>query len=145
VGFFHYFAFYGNAAMRTIRVLARLSRRLFHILAKVLYPMALQIICVAWIVLLCLLLISKSNSRPAKLTIWQDLRDDGDQEIIFIILRAFSPRHDGTGPNKQRPENHQMRGMGVGTQECTSEGGGGIEAPNLEEGRERWRNGNGLA
>jgi hypothetical protein len=25
------------------------------------------------------------------------------------------------------------------------EGGGGIEAPNLEEGRERWRNGNGLA
>ena len=93
--------------------------------------MALQIISVAWIVLPCLLLISKSNSQPAKLTIWQDLHDDGDQEIIFIILRALSPRHDGTGANKQRPGNHQMKGMGVGTQECTRQRGRGDRGTNL--------------
>jgi len=53
------------------------------------------------------------------LTIWQDLRDDGDQEIIFIILHALSPRHDGTGTNKQCPGNYQMKGRGVGSRECT--------------------------
>ncbi len=121
--------------MGTITVLARLSRWLLHILTKVLYPMALQIISVAWIVLPCLLLISKSNSRPAKLTIRQDLRDDGDQEIIFIILRAFCPRHDGTGPNKQRTENHQMKGMGVGTQECTRRRGRGDRGTNPRRGK----------
>ncbi len=107
--------------------------------------MALQIISVAWIVLPCLLLISKSNSQPAKLTIWQDLRDDGDQEIIFIILHALSPRHDGTGANKQRPGNYQMKGIGWEHKNALVRGGGGIEAPTFEEGRERRQNGNGLA
>jgi len=55
----------------------------------------------------------------AILTSWQDLRIDGDQEIMFIILRALSPRHDGTGTNKQCPGNHQMKGRGVGSRECT--------------------------
>ncbi len=111
--FFHNLAFNGDAAMRTITVLARPTRRLLHILTKVLDPMALQAVSVVGIILPRLLLISKSNSRPAKLTIWQDLRNDGDQEIIFIILCALSPRHDGTGTNKQRPGNHQMKGRGV--------------------------------
>ena len=104
--------------------------------------MALQVVSVAGIVLPRLLLISKSNSRPAILTIWQDLCDNGDQEIIFIILRALSPRHDGTGTNKQRPGNHQMKGRGVGSKECTlsrRRGAhfgveGGIEALPLEGG-----------
>ena len=77
--------------------------------------MALQVISVAEIVLPHLLLISKSNSRPAKLTIWQDLRDDGDQEIIFIILRALSPRHDGTDTPRKPPD----EGGGVGSRICT--------------------------
>ena len=99
--FFHNLAFNGDAAMRTITILARPTRRLLHILTK---SMAPQVVSVAGIVLPRLLLIGKSNSRPAILTIWQDLRDDGDQELIFIILRALRPRHDGTGTNKQRPE-----------------------------------------
>ena len=111
--------------MRTITVFARPTHRLLHILTKVLGPMALQVVSVVGIVLPHLLLISKSNSRPAKLTIWQDLRNDGDQEIIFIILRALSQRHDGTGTNKQRPGNHQMKGRGVGSRECTLWRGGG--------------------
>jgi hypothetical protein len=77
-------------------------------LTKVLDPMALQVISVAGFVLPRLLLISKSNSRPAILTIWQDLHNDGDQEIIIIILGAQYPRHDGTSTNKQRPGNHQI-------------------------------------
>ncbi len=84
--FFHNLAFNGDAAMRTITVLAQPIRRLLHILTKVLGAMAPQVVSVAGIILPHLLLISKSNSRPAILTIWQDLRDDGDQEIIFIIL-----------------------------------------------------------
>ncbi len=88
-------------------------------MTKVLDPMALQAVSVAGIVLPRLLLICKSNSRPAKLTIWQDLCNDGDQEIIFIILRALSPRHDGTGTNTQCPGNHQMKERGVGSSECT--------------------------
>jgi len=63
--------------------------------------------------------VAKIIRRLAILTIWQDLCDDGDQEIIFIILRALSPRHDGTSTNKQRPVNHQMKGRGVGSRECT--------------------------
>ena len=112
--------FNGYAAMSTITVLARPTCRLLHILTKVLDPMAPQVVSVAGIVLPRLLLISKSNSRPAIVTIRQDLRDDGDQEIIFIILRALSPRHDGTaGTIKQRPEHHQMKGRGAGSRECT--------------------------
>jgi hypothetical protein len=117
--FFHNLAFNGDAAMRTITVLARPTRRLLHTLTKVLDPMALQVVSVAGFVLPHLLLISKSNSRPAILTIWQDLCDDGDQEIIFIILGALRPRHDGTGTNKQRPGNHQIKGRGVGSIICT--------------------------
>ena len=70
--------------------------------------------------------------RLAILTIWQDLRDDGDQEIIFIILRALSPRHDGTGTNKQRPGNCQMKGR-LWDQENALFGGGGAHTL---EGRE---------
>jgi hypothetical protein len=81
--------------------------------------MAPQVISVAGIVLPRLLLISKSNSPPAILTIWQDLRDDGDQDLIFIILRALRPRHDGTGTNNQRPKKHQINGRGVGSIICT--------------------------
>ncbi len=81
--FFHNLVFNGDAVMCMITVLARPTRRLLHILTKVLDPMAPQVVSVAGIVLPRLLLISKSNSRPAILTIWQDLRDDGDQEIIF--------------------------------------------------------------
>ena len=84
--FFHNLAFNGDTAMRTITVLARPAHRLLHILTKVLDPMALQVVSVVGFVLPGLLLISKSNSRPAIITSWQDLRDDGDQEIVFIIL-----------------------------------------------------------
>ena len=117
--FFHNLAFNGDAEMRTITVLALPTGRLLHILTKVLDPMAPQVVSVAGIVLPRLLLISKSNSRPAIVTIWQDLRNDGDQDIIFLILRALIPRHDGTSTNKQRPGNHQMKGWGVGSRECT--------------------------
>jgi hypothetical protein len=124
--FFHNLAFNGDAAMSTITVLTRPTGWLLHILTKVLDPMAPQVVSVAGIVLPRLLLISKSNSPPAIVTIWQDLRDDGYQEIIFIILCALSPRHDGTAcTNKQRPGNHQMKGRGAGSRKCTLSRGRG--------------------
>jgi hypothetical protein len=104
--------------------------------------MALQVVSVARIFLPRLLLISKSNSRPAKLTIWQDLRDDGDQEITFIILCAPSPRHDGTGTQPAAPRKPPNEGERCGIKRMHSlegEGhalwrGGGIEALPLEGG-----------
>ncbi len=44
------------------------------------------------------------------------------------------------------PRKPPDEGDGCGNTRMHSlEGGGGIEAPNLEEGGERWQNGNGLA
>jgi hypothetical protein len=108
MSFFHNLAFNGDTAMRTITVLARADPSASSYFDKVLDPMTLQVVSMVGFVLPRLLLISKSNSRPAILTIWQDLRDDGDQEIVFIILGAQYPRHDGTSTNKQRPGNHQI-------------------------------------
>ena len=90
----HYLTLNRDAPKNPIVCLPRLTRRLLQALAEIPDPMPLYVVGVALGRLPRLLLICNRNGFPAVLTIGQDLRNDRDKDIIFVVLGAHSAGHD---------------------------------------------------